>query len=453
MRAPRFALLALVLLALDILAAQLAVAAPKRLTLGESIARTRHNPVARAALAEQRAAEAQADEARGARWPRAQLVSFLAPSPEIRCADVDCTRTSPVNIAPSVAGVFAGARLDVALPLYTFGKLDAAVEAGTKGAQFSAARADGVIGDLAVEATRAYFGVELSRELVLMLEAGAEQIAKGKQTLSERLESGDPEVTVQDRLRLEALQTEILVRLSEAREKEATALGGLRALVGDPEVDVAETTLAPVTLALGQSEDYWQRAQKSSPELRAAEHGLSALAQRTALEQARWLPDIALAFGGSVARAQGVDDPPSAFANDPFNGERAELGLLMRWQIEPALQVARVARAEADQARGSALADGARAAVEFAVRDAHNRALEARTRLDLARQGEKSARGWVASVVQADAVGTASARELADAYLAYFTLRGRVLQSTYEWNLAAAALERATGELSPSKQP
>ena len=309
------------------------------------------------------------------------------------------------------------------------------------------------MGDLAVEATRAYFGVELARELVLMLETGAEQIAKGKQTLSERLESGDAEVSVQDRLRLEALQTEILVRLSEAREKEATALGGLRALVGDREVDVAETTLTPVALALEQSEAYWLRAQKSSPELRAAEHGLSALSQRTALEQARWLPDVGLALAAGVARAQGVDDPPSAFAYDPFNGERAELALLMRWQIEPAVQAARVARAEADQARGSALADGARAAVEFAVRDAHNRALEAKTRLDLARQGEKSARGWVTSVLQADAIGTASARELADAYLAYFTLRGRVLQSTYEWNLAAAALERATGELSTSKQP
>ncbi len=440
-------------LASVLLFAQLAVAAPKRLTLGEVIARTRTNPVARVALAEQRMAEAQADEARGARWPRAQLLSFLAPSPEIRCADANCTRTSPVEVAPNVAGVFAGARLDVTLPVYTFGKLDAAVLAGTKAAQFSAARADGVLGDLALEATRAYFGVELARELVVMLAAGAEQIDKGKQTLSERLERGDPEVTVQDRLRLEAFQTEILVRLSEAREKEATALGGLRALVGDPEVDVAETALAPVALALGQSEAYWQRAQKNSPELRAAEHGVAALSQRTALEQARWLPDIGLTVGASLARAQGVDDPPSAFANDPFNAERAELALLMRWQFEPAVQVARVARAEADEAKGSALADGARAAVEFAVRDAHNRALEAKTRLDLARQGEKSARGWVASVLQADAVGTASARELADAYLAYFTLRGRVLQSTYEWNLAAAALERATGELSPSKQP
>ena len=48
----------------------------------------------------------------------------------------------------------------------------------------------------------------------------------------------------------------------------------------------------------------------------------------------------------------------------------------------------------------------------------------------------------------------ASARDLADAYLAYFTLHSRVLQSAYEWNVALAALARATGDLTPQpKEP
>ena len=152
--------------------------------------------------------------------------------------------------------------------------------------------------------------------------------------------------------------------------------------------------------------------------------------------------------GASIARAQGVDDPPSAFANDPFNATRAELALALRWNIEPAMQAARVDRTRAELTRGQELARAARVGVEFAVRDAYNRAEQAAARLEAARLGEKSARGWVASVLQADAVGTASSRDLADAYLAYFTLHSRVLQSAYEWNVALAALARATGELS-----
>jgi hypothetical protein len=83
------------------------------------------------------------------------------------------------------------------------------------------------------------------------------------------------------------------------------------------------------------------------------------------------------------------------------------------------------------------------------VLQAHTYAVEARVRLASAKEGEKNARGWVASVIQADAIGTTSAQDLADAYLAYFTLHARMLQSTYDWNVAIMTLKRSTGE-SPS---
>lgn len=428
-------------------ASELAQAAPRRLTLPEVIARVRDNPAARAADAERDVARARADEARGARWPRLTLTTFVAPSPEIRCDNPDCTRTSPVDFGINLEGVFGGARVELFQPLYTFGKLDAAAAAGDNALAMQTALADRVEGDLVVEATRAYFGVAFARDMVAMLEDGARQIAKAKGTLAERLENGDAEVTVQDRLRLDAFETEVQLRASEAREREATALLGLRALCADAEVDIAEAALAPADKELGPADAEWQSAQSASPELRAARHGVAALEQQAALEHARWFPDLLVMAGATLTRAQGVDDPPSAFANDPFNTTRAELALVLRWNLEPAMQAARVARTRAEQARGQELAKAARVAVEFAVRDAYNKAREAGARLDTARQGEKSARGWVASVLQADAIGTASARDLADAYLAYFTLHSRVLQSAYEWNVALAVLDRATGKL------
>jgi outer membrane protein, multidrug efflux system len=430
-----------------LLSAQVASAAPRRLSLSEVIARVRANPGARAVNADRDVARATADEARGARWPRLQLTTFLAPSPDINCDNPECTSTSPVDFAPKLQGVFAGARLEVFQPIYTFGKLDAARDAADNAVELQAALGERVKGDMVVEATRAYFGVAFARDVAAMLDDGAKQIAKGKATLVERLQNGDDEVTVQDRLRIEAFETEVVLRLSEAREREATALEGLRALCADREVDIAVDTLTAVEKQLGKADGHWQAARANSPELRAAKYGVAALQHRHALEQARWWPDLLILAGASIARAQGVDDPPSAFANDPFNATRAELALVMRWNLEPAMQAARVARTGAEQVRGQELAKAARLAVEFAVRDAYNRAEQAGARLDAARQGEKSARGWVASVLQADAVGTASARDLADAYLAYFTLHSRVLQSAYEWNVALASLERASGEL------
>lgn len=429
------------------LVADTARAEPRRLSLEEVIRAARQNPLARAALAQQAAAEARAAEAHGARFPQIKLTSFIAPSPKIDCDDPACTTTSPTEIRPHIQGVFGGGRLEVLQPLYTFGKLDAAADAGENAARALGFLARGVQSDLAVEATRAYYGVALARELGRMLQDGAEQIAKGRKTLVERLERGSPDVTVQDRLRLDAFATEIGLRASEAREKEATALAGLRALSGQPDADVAEASLVPLERTLGELDAHIERARGQSPELQAAAHGVTALTRRSDLERANWLPDFGIFGAVTLTRAQGVDDPPSAFADDPFNATTAEVAAVLRWTIEPAMQAARVQRAEAERERGQAQLEAARAGVEFAVRDAHNRAREARARLELAQSGERSARGWVTSVLQADAIGTASARDLADAYLAYFTLHGRSLQSIFDWNVAVTTLERATGEL------
>src|SRR5688572_27407649 len=195
-----------VLLFLAVISApNLAAAAPRKLTLAEAIARAQGNPAARAALEGKRAAEGKLTEARGARWPRGTITGFVAPSPKIECVDPDCTRTSPTDVSINIDGVFGGARVELFQPLYTFGKIDAAIEAAGNGVRYSEALADGVAGDMAEQTARAYFGVQLARELVWMLEDGTEQITKGKATLEERLGKGDPEVTVQDRARLETL--------------------------------------------------------------------------------------------------------------------------------------------------------------------------------------------------------------------------------------------------------
>jgi outer membrane protein TolC len=441
MRSPLFS--ALVLLA--VLSAP-AAAAPKRLGLSEAVALVRSNPIARAAVERGHASEAQADEARGARWPRLVLTSFLAPSPEIHCLDLACTRTDPKDATLAFGGLFGGARLELVQPLYTFGKIDAAIDAAASAARMNEAVAEGVARDLELDAARAYFGLKLARELTQMLEEGLQRISTAHGQVAGRLAQGDPEVTVQDRLRLEAFEAEVVARLSEAREGSTTALLALRALVGDASADIDAAPLEPFELKPRDPGTDAARAGHLRPELRAARFGVDALEGAKRVELARLLPDLLLTGGVNWARADGVDDPPSAFANDPFNTTTAQAAVVLRWSLEPGAQAARVARARAELGRGRALLSATGRAASFAIAQAESRLAEIRVRLQAARGGEKSARGWVLSVIQADAIGATSPKDLADAYLAYFALQSRRLQSTHDFNLAVLALRRAVGE-------
>ena len=48
-------------------------------------------------------------------------------------------------------------------------------------------------------------------------------------------------------------------------------------------------------------------------------------------------------------------------------------------------------------------------------------------------------------MLQASALGTVEAKDLADAMIGYFTVRARYLTAVYEWDVAIVRLMRATG--------
>ena len=427
----------------------LANSPPRRLDLNQIMKAARANPLSRAARQATLAMRARAAEARAARIGSLSVTSFVAPSPSVDCLDVDCTRTSTDQASLALDGVFTGVRVSLVQPLYTFGKLSAVSRAAGRAVVAMKAKEGKVAGRVAVEVGRAYFGLKLARELRWMLEDGKEQIYKARKQLVQHLEAGTGGVTIPDKLRLETLLAEVDTRLLDAKAGEASALATIRAIVRDQTIDIDEVPLEPTKFALASTaEGYLARARRSQPQLDEAKAGLKAIQALQDLERAKLFPDFAVVAGFNFAYAQGVDNPPSAFANDPYNGTSATLALVLRWKLEPLMRRARLAHARANTRRASATVEAATAAAELAATLAYTKARQSKTRLTVARQGEKSAKGWVASVLQTEAIGVISAKDVADAYIAYFTARARVLQNMYDWNLAVLELRREIGEFS-----
>jgi outer membrane protein TolC len=416
----------------------------RRISLPELTRIAKTGARAEAARSVTRQAEAQETEAVGLRFPRLELRALFAPSPDIDCLDPNCTVTSNKDATLALDGVYGGVELNLAQPLYTFGKLSAARRGASSATEAARSGERMVAGDIEVDAARAYYGLKLARELRYELEDGIAEIEKARRQLADQATKGG-EGTVQDRLRLETVLAEARARLAEAREAEDTALTAVRLLAGDRAVDVDDDQLAPADAELAAARHYSDRAMSTRPELVALRHVVAGVQALADLERSRFFPDLLLVGTFSFARAHGVDDPPSAFARDPFNTTSVGLAAALRWTIEPFAQRGRLLRARAKKDEMSAHLRAAGDGVRLDVERAHAQARSARVRLEAAREGEKSARGWVASVLQGEAIGVIEAKDLADAYLAYFTLRGRYLQAVHDWNLAVIRLRRATG--------
>jgi outer membrane protein len=418
-----------------------ALAEPPRLTLEQVIAKALASPKADMAEGDRAAAAARVDEADAARLPRGKATAFGTLSPEIRCADPACTMTDPKNFALRFSGLFGSAQLDITQPVYTFGKIAHARSAARAGLDAQRALADEAAGDLAVDAARAYWGVKSARELAGMLEDGIDEIDKALKRFEEPAGKGKPAISIQDRQRVAVLLAEARVQRADAQQAEAQALAGLRALTGVADADVDDAVLAAVERAVPAKPSFERR-----PQAVAARTGARAADELAEMAASQHFPDLAVVATGTVARAQGADDPPSAFANDPYNRTGAGVVVALQWTLEPWTVAARVERARAEARKAHAQSELAARGARFDADNALAEANAARDKVAAAIQGEQAARAWLASVLQAEAIGTAESKDLADAYIAWFQMRARWAQAVFQWNVAVVRLDRAAGE-------
>jgi len=417
---------------------RLARADAPKLTLDQVIAKAVANPKVAMAESDEASAAARADEADASRYPRIKGQAFGTISPKIVCDNPDCTRTSPTNFAFEFSGLFGTAQVDLAQPIYTFGKISHARAAARAGLDAQKALADEAAGDAAVTAAQAYWGLKLSRELGAMLDDGIDEIDKATKNFDEK-----PGVTIQDRQRVKVLLAEAKVQRAEAAQGEALALEGLKAITADHNADIDDVALAPkdYTLPKNPVVDAERRPQRI-----AAHAGAKAGNELADFEAAQYWPDIAVVGSAIISHAQGVDDPPSAFAYDRYRWTGAGVGIGLQWTLEPWNISARAAKARAEAQKLQHQADLADIGATFDVQIAVSEAKTAHDKVDAAAEGEKAARTWLAAVLQDEAIGTAEARDLADAYIAWFQMRARWAQAVMQWNVAVVRVQRATGE-------
>lgn len=421
----------------------------KKVDLPTLLAHARRSPSPTAALAAARSAHAKADEVSLTWVPQIELTVVGGPSPRINCHPSTelCVTTDPSEAGTSFSGLFFHIDAKAAMPIYTFGKLSAGTDAAEAGARAADALASAAGNDAALDAARAYYAVKLARELHLMLDEGKGNVDDALGRVEKQLDQGKGDATEGDRYRLRSVRAEIEARTSETRKLEGTGLAGVQLFFGADAVDVDDKPLEEVAYELGTRDEVRSQAGRSRPERQAAAAGAEAADRLADVELRKWWPDLIAVSEVTIARAGGADDPASAYANDPYNVTSFSAGLALRWMFDPGVRPAKVRAARADAARAHATSDLAAAGLPAEAEKAWVEARDAKDRLKASRQGEKDARAWLVSTLQATQAGLAEPKDIPDALLAWFNMRARVLQAIFDWDVGVLTLARATGQL------
>jgi outer membrane protein/S-layer protein transport system outer membrane protein len=433
----------------------------------------RQNPGLAAGAQATAGIEAQLREAERSWHPTGELLSLLAPAPEIRCRtdlpvpdgadpqawrEEHCDRTNVYDSTTlydrslNLRGLFTRTELRLTQPIYTFGKIAAGKQAAERGVQASRDREAGLRADLELNVRRAYYGFKLAREVLDTLSEGLEHVDEARKKIDAALKEGKDNVSPTDRLRLVVARSEVEARILQARRGKEVALGALRALIGPDapaEIEIDAEPLGPVEVPARPVTHWEELALATRPEVRALDNFLASKQALADLEKRKQYPDIVLVGSATYAYTSSVDNPENAFFSDPYNTLSAGVAAALRVPLDLGVKNARAGRLRAEAEETAFRRREALGGIRFEVRRAHSELLEAQERAKAAQAGERAGRSWVTAIQQSFELGLAEMRDFADALSQYFLARIRHLEALHDGHVAAAALARATGTALP----
>ena len=420
----------------------------------------RSNPGLRASAAATAAMEAQVSEAKLNWLPQGDLLSLLAPSPNIRCNDGTGSTASTPNTCISTSSpeanlstvswdkVFTRTEIRLIQPVWDFGKISAGVDAAEAGVGLSRQKEAGARADLELNIRKAYYGLKFARDVLDMLDEGSGYVTDAEKKMEKDLFAGTGNATVTDRLRLRTVRAELDGRILEAKRLQGLARDSLRALLGPEapgDIDVDDDPFDPPEVKERPVAYYEDLARMSRPEVRMLEYAVKAKHALALLERRKAYPDFVLIGTAAYAYAQTVDDPNNAFMSHYFNSRTAGIAAALRLQLDLGPKIARSWKTSAEAQEIEYRRTEALGGILLEVRRAYGETTEAVARVATMDKGQKAGKAWISAVAQNFAVGLAEARDLSDALVAFFGMRTRYLQAVFDLDVALSTLSRATG--------
>jgi outer membrane protein TolC len=466
----RFQFALFISMALSVSAAFAAASSPafaRKMTLPQLLEMIRSNPGLQAGAAATSAMEAQVTEAYMNWLPQGDLLSLLAPSPNIRCypgpaeaaADPNGNMSTPNQClytnSPEASlrnvswdRLFTRTELKLIQPVWDFGKISAGVAAAKAGVSVAKQREAGARADLELNVKKAYYGLKFAREALDTLDEASGYVDEAQKTIEKDLANGTGNVSVTDRLRLRTMRAELDGRILEAKRLQNVARDGLRALLGPDvgtDIDVDDDPFEPPEITPHPVAYYEDLARANRPEVRLLESAVAAKRALADLERRREYPDLVLIGTAAFARAQTVDDPNNAFMSHYFNSTTAGVAAGLRMQLDLGPKIARAHRIEMEAAEIQYRRSEGLNGILLDVRKSYAEVTEAMARVESMDKGQKAGKAWISAVAQNFAVGVAETRDFTDALVQSFTMKTRYLQAVFDLDVALGALSRATG--------
>jgi outer membrane protein TolC len=341
---------------------------------------------------------------------------------------------------------FFGFGISGVLPLYTFGKIETALDAAEANVRVSEWDMEKWRQQMRMDVRRAYYGLQLARDVGYIVDDAKGRLGKGIQGIKDKIAKGDPNVGDVDRLRLETFRQEMIAQSLQAPKGEAYALAALRFMTGvQTGFDIVDEPLKLPDRPLVSIAQYLEASRVLRPDVNMARAGVVARKKMVEYNRARLFPDFGLGLGADFLSTPSAVPQQNLFASDAFNHFYYYFGVGLRWNLDLLPQAARAQGAEAQLEETLALERLALGNAMFEVEKAYADAVEAKTREEAWGKAEHEAKEWISIVQDHIDLGTWDERSIMDPLKAYGNARVQHLYALMDYNIAMSNLALASG--------
>jgi outer membrane protein TolC len=396
----------------------------------------------------QRGAEvamAKKDQADAARYPQIELTAVVGPSPRARGTVVDSPDRKD---SPTINNVFEIVEMTLVQPLYTFGKITGFREAADAGVRVDRAKVEEKASDVILRIKELYYGRLLAGDLLDLIDEISEDLDKAIDKTERQLKADAPGVDEVDLYKLKAFRGEALRNRNEAQKGFDLATVGLRTFASldagqslelDAKgLDAAPRQAEPEEQAIGTALDL-------RPEMTQVRAGLKATEALVQAEESNLYPQFFLGVNGYYAQAGNRTRQQNPFAYDPLNDRFVAVVLGLRYNLDFGITRGKIRAAQAEHLRIRETKQFAEQGIPLQVRKAHRELAEAKDSIRATDEGWRNARKWLVAAKANFDLGVGDARDLGEAVEAYAKLRAENFKAMYNYNLALANIEHATG--------
>jgi multidrug efflux system outer membrane protein len=422
---------------------------PHQYSLEECLALADRNfPTLWAARARLAYAHAQLEEARWTPWFQWTAQSAFGVAPRISGTVIYTQSTVLSKNVSSLDGIapFFQFGLSGVVPLYTFGKIETALDAAGANVRVAEWDMEKTRQQMRMDVRRAYYGAQLARDAGYVIDDAMGRLDKGIEGIKERIAKGDPNVGDVDRLRLETYKQEVTAQSLQAPKSEAYAIAALRFMSGvQSGFDIVDEPLKRPDHPLAAIAQYLEAARILRPDVNMARAGVVARKRLVEYNRAKLMPDFGLGLGADFQSTPSAVQQQNAFANDPFNHFSYYFAFGLKWSLDLLPQAARIRGAEAQLEETQALERLALGGAMVEVEKAYAEAVEAKTREETWDKAEHEAKEWISIVQDHIELGTWDERQIMEPLRAYGNARVQHLQALMDYNLAMSNLALASG--------